>query len=553
MFGKFKKMISLFVAATVIAGLLLPVYGENTGGNTDILQGGNSVAEEEDWVTFDPSKTSEWESTLEGDNYIISQYKGSASKLYIPGVVNNRNVILKQISSGSAAAGGGPQVISSSVKELKTDYGVTIVNPRSVFRGCSLEKVEFNGTIFAIDNTDTYNASAFYGHASIKEASFYDCEFSYDSVNPNFDNMFENCSKLETVSFNNISIVSSTSRAKINSFQNMFHGCQNLITVTLMGIDVSEAGGFGSMFESCEKLVRIYVDSDFAYDSNAYYDPAYNSNVFTGCNSLVGGNTTAYDGIHTDYEYLRIDKNGSPGYLTLAENPNEVVWDDFNINDWKDPELSGTDKRYIVYYNGTGTKLFIPYDEYESGTQYYINIGKVDGKSFEKPAFPNTVQAVKMGLKGGYAVEMRTPDLFKGSRVKYAEFNGVSFTNNGATTMSAMDMFKYDDHIEYVEFSGCRFQSFSDTGYDRFDEMFRGCTNLKTVVFNESSLDGIHSFKGMFMDCPNLEEVYLLGDGINSKIENADDLSDMFKNWSSLKHIHVDRDLSIISSQAVPI
>ena len=73
MFGKFKKMISLFVAAAVIAGALIPVYGENAGGNTDILQGGNSVAEEEGWVTFNPSKTSEWESTIEGDNYISNE------------------------------------------------------------------------------------------------------------------------------------------------------------------------------------------------------------------------------------------------------------------------------------------------------------------------------------------------------------------------------------------------------------------------------------------------------------------------------------------------
>lgn len=38
--------------------------------------------------------------------------------------------------------------------------------------------------------------------------------------------------------------------------------------------------------------------------------------MFSGCDSLVGGNGTAYSSSYTSKTYARIDKSGAPGYLT---------------------------------------------------------------------------------------------------------------------------------------------------------------------------------------------------------------------------------------------
>ena len=38
--------------------------------------------------------------------------------------------------------------------------------------------------------------------------------------------------------------------------------------------------------------------------------------MFYGCNSLVGGNNTKFDGIHVDGEYARVDTANTPGYFT---------------------------------------------------------------------------------------------------------------------------------------------------------------------------------------------------------------------------------------------
>lgn len=39
---------------------------------------------------------------------------------------------------------------------------------------------------------------------------------------------------------------------------------------------------------------------------------------FYNCKKLVGGNGTAWSSSNTNYTYMRIDKAGTPGYLTSA-------------------------------------------------------------------------------------------------------------------------------------------------------------------------------------------------------------------------------------------
>ena len=504
---------------------------EESKGSTALLKG-ESVAEGDEWVTFDPSNTTDWVYDEEQYKYIIYGYKGSATKLNFPGRVNNKVLKLQWLDTKCQ------NVFKDTVKEIRTDYGVTIENPADVFRQTgekNMEKVDFRGTVFeVIDNSRLVRA--FEGHGKLKEASFYDCEFNYSNVDVQLDNVFNGCTSLETVSFNNISFTSSTVTPELHSVESMFYNCSKLETVTLLGFDVSNVADFDDMFRGCKDLQTIYVDHNFAYHDLAGYYITGND-VFTDCTSLKGGNGTTFNENDTDYEYLRIDKDGTPGYLTLLENPPEVVWDEFNLSDWKDPELvSGTPGyAYIVSYNGTGTKLLIPATAKDgNGNEYNINLGRSRGESFEKPAFPNTVKAIKVY---GYTVNILTPELLEGSRIKYAEFDSVDFTDNGANAPGNMDMFKNNEHIEYVVFNDCTFRT---AGYSGFDEMFRGCTNLRTVVFVNPDFQGVYpsSLKGMFMDCPNLTDVYLKG--FNMSTRDTTDFSEMFKNCKSLKHIYVD-------------
>ena len=67
------------------------------------------------------------------------------------------------------------------------------------------------------------------------------------------------------------------------------------------------------MFENCNKLTTIYVSESF---NTASLETTYD--IFCICYNLVGGNGTTYNkNIESDITYVRIDKEGEPGLLTL--------------------------------------------------------------------------------------------------------------------------------------------------------------------------------------------------------------------------------------------
>ena len=67
------------------------------------------------------------------------------------------------------------------------------------------------------------------------------------------------------------------------------------------------------MFTYCESLETIYAAKDFFLDSVTVTS---DSDMFTGCLNLKGGNGTVYDADHTDSAYARIDSADKPGYFT---------------------------------------------------------------------------------------------------------------------------------------------------------------------------------------------------------------------------------------------
>ena len=81
-------------------------------------------------------------------------------------------------------------------------------------------------------------------------------------------------------------------------------------TITFENFDISEVEYIDEMFFNCNSLTTIYSSSDWDLSS------LFSSNMFYGCTSLVGGNGTHYNSSHTNGEYARIDRAGTPGYFT---------------------------------------------------------------------------------------------------------------------------------------------------------------------------------------------------------------------------------------------
>ena len=89
----------------------------------------------------------------------------------------------------------------------------------------------------------------------------------------------------------------------------MFRNYSSCTSINFKNFDITEVEYIDEMFFGCNSLTRIYSD-----DWNISH--LFSSNMFYGCTALVGGNGTHYNSSHTNGEYARIDRAGTPGYFT---------------------------------------------------------------------------------------------------------------------------------------------------------------------------------------------------------------------------------------------
>lgn len=88
----------------------------------------------------------------------------------------------------------------------------------------------------------------------------------------------------------------------------------SLTILDLSGWNTSSVTDMGAMFNWCENLCTVYVDSNWT-TANA----TSSADMFTGCTLIVGGNGTTYRGSYVDKTYARIDTVDTPGYFTAKE------------------------------------------------------------------------------------------------------------------------------------------------------------------------------------------------------------------------------------------
>jgi hypothetical protein len=104
------------------------------------------------------------------------------------------------------------------------------------------------------------------------------------------------------------------------------------------------------MFNGCSSLTAISVGDDWSTAS-----VTSSAGMFTGCNSLVGGNGTVHNSSYTDKTYARVDADGTPGYLSYL-----------------------TAIAYVAFTEGESGTLTFYYDKNKasrSGTAYSLNSG----------------------------------------------------------------------------------------------------------------------------------------------------------------------------------
>lgn len=159
----------------------------------------------------------------------------------------------------------------------------------------------------------------------------------------NMNYMFSNCQSLTELDLSNFDTsnvirmvlmfagdraltklnVSSFNTEKVADMQYMFVGTSNLEELDLSSFKTPKVKMFMNMFDndniSPNKLKTIYVSEDF--DMSSMDRQMGGTNVFDGRTGLCGGNGTCYSSSHSNYEYMRIDRPGAPGYFTYKARP----------------------------------------------------------------------------------------------------------------------------------------------------------------------------------------------------------------------------------------
>ncbi len=105
--------------------------------------------------------------------------------------------------------------------------------------------------------------------------------------------------------------------------ENYFYNNTKLNSITFKDTNTAYVLNMNSMFAGCTNLKRIYASSNFETSSLVS-----GNNVFTGCNSLIGGKGTKYNSAYTSSTYARLDGGStSPGYFTTISHKGNHTWD----------------------------------------------------------------------------------------------------------------------------------------------------------------------------------------------------------------------------------
>lgn len=156
--------------------------------------------------------------------------------------------------------------------------------------------------------------------SQVTDMSWMFASCSFDTVDvTNFDTskvtdisgMFYYCSSLVSID------VSNFETSKVSTMQNMFYYCSSLTTLDLSSFDTTSLTEISGMFANCSSLTTIYAGDGWKLQAGIG-----NTEVFVGCNSLVGGAGTKFDeAASLSKDYAHIDGGWrNPGYFTAKSS-----------------------------------------------------------------------------------------------------------------------------------------------------------------------------------------------------------------------------------------
>ena len=375
--------------------------------------------------------------------------------------------------------------------------------------------------------------------------------FRFSSKLTNMTNAFENCTRLESITFpaasgwdtsgvtsmanmflNNFALqgvdMSTMSVASVSNMTNLFANCYSMTTVDLTGWELNKATKVNgtSMFTTCRLLKTIWVSNNWDY--TRFTD---NTNMFTNCVSLKGAAGITYASTSASTQPSSnavITKYMSANYVS-----NTVRWKLNGDGSLVLSPVSG-DSGMLASFGTTDTPASVPWYTLRNNVlEFYIESGTIGtpvGGTFVNMFrdCQNMTSCDLTGLDTDNAASFY--NMFKGcKRLKTLDLSG--FRTSRVTDMQGMF---YDcQEITSLDFSNCDF-----VAVQKLSEAFKNCVQLSSITWPTTSTGtntNLTTIESMFEGCAKLIDLDLTYFNTSKTVN----MSKLFKDCAKLEQVNV--------------
>lgn len=412
----------------------------------------------------------------------------------------------------------------------KTGFKATWGSMQSWFNNCT------NLETFLGDNIDVSEVTWMTGLFN-NCSSLTTCDLSEWNTNKNgsFHTMFNNCSSLTSLDLSNFDFTSG-----YNTVNDMFNGCMNLTSINFSNAKLTNFNSTSTCFKNLSNLNEIMLPSSISgSDISLPIKANYLWHAYDDSNAIVNSsvsynNLMAKDTTNNIYKF-KLDR--------------EVLYKRY-LND------SHTDE--IIYYKDGTSKTGISLnDSWNIGINE--DIGKVNAYLYDDGMFllDGEGQTDKYSNTGMGLTTL--PWVSKKDKIKIvaASYNGFTPKKFGGSA-SLNDYFNNSSNLEYFYsenlnlsdvttlnslFGNCTSLKYIDLTYfnpnvSTYELLFKGCSNLETIVIPDDFYDNINNLSGLFSGCLKLD----FSNSLNSKLLNfnnieVNNVSGMFEGCEKLTSI----------------
>lgn len=456
-------------------------------------------------------------------NFRVATSSGVMMSFMFANCTNLESVRFQNIINAT----GSLQSMFSNCKNLKsvdlTGFNTSNVTSfQGMFAECNLlDRVDLRH--FATGANLTTVQAMFYNCFKIREILFDSSKFTAKG-STNFNNMFENCRLLEVVDVSGFDTSSATAMA------GMFQNCSKLKTIDVSGFNTSKVTNMQSMFSGCKNLTSLDLSS-------------FDLSVITNVSNVSG----TYNMINcVGLTELKLPKTLNDTHkLTLPTLSAGRKWYDNGKAETANGTTLGTAYNSHTF-KSTQDDLTLDADwktQIVTKSLGFTNISGIKSIRFDTPltipsdytqkaTLTSGIQIYGNGTAGYISFVARQIYSPKSSQELFRNCTAMTeiiFNNfNTSLTTDISGMFHTCSALKSIDLSS--FDVSGITGGGLMNSLFSNCSNLESINLTGWDISNTKWFPNMFYGCSKLKSIDLSSFN-NSIIINA---SNMFYGCSSL-------------------